>query len=199
MPFQAGDVEQSIETLFEPTRIWLFGKPFPTITFNRDSMSGLGNAVGGGRGPNNANEFKDYDTHLAPPAPNDSPMPPKRIERTLRSGEKSFLPGSIAFRSKVITTRCRGRCCFWLQKREDRRRKQWEGRADPLHLIRSSPVLAQGTGISRTISWSGGSTGRTSPYASTSRLPIIKRYYSIRARSMDAVQPRAGTWLGAVI
>ena len=90
MPFQTGDVEQSIETLFEPTRIWLFGKPFPTITFNRDSMSGLGNAVGGGPGPNNANEFKDYDTHSPPPAPNDSPMPPKRIERTLRSGTKSF-------------------------------------------------------------------------------------------------------------
>ena len=36
------------ETLFEPTRIWLFGKPFPTIEYKPDTMSGIGNMPGAG-------------------------------------------------------------------------------------------------------------------------------------------------------
>src|SRR5688572_177440 len=35
------NVRTGFETFFEPTRIWLFGKPFPSLIYNPDSMAGL--------------------------------------------------------------------------------------------------------------------------------------------------------------
>lgn len=45
MPFPS--VAADFETLFEPTRILLFGKLFPTIQYDRKTMMGVGDAMGG--------------------------------------------------------------------------------------------------------------------------------------------------------
>ena len=39
MPFPY--VNSEFETLFEPTRIWLFGKPFKSIIYEPEHMEGL--------------------------------------------------------------------------------------------------------------------------------------------------------------
>ena len=74
MPFPSVAVDE--ETFFEPTRIWLFGKPFPALIYDRGSM---------------VDEFTDYhspdqdpDLPQPPAGLNHLPMPPRRIERTLR-------------------------------------------------------------------------------------------------------------------
>ena len=88
MPFP--NLELGFETFFEATRILLFGKPFLSLTYNRESMSGVGatpgdgGKVGGGFDPAHADEFTPYDTSATPTGTDDSQMPPKRIERTLR-------------------------------------------------------------------------------------------------------------------
>lgn len=64
MPFP--NIDPLIETFFEPTRIWLFGKPFESIKYDRGTMN---------------DEFIDY---TAPGQDADLQMPPRRIERTLR-------------------------------------------------------------------------------------------------------------------
>jgi len=79
MPFP--NVETTFETFFEATRIWLFGKPFLSLTYNRDSMSGVGNVAGAGPDATHANEFTQFN---APVTGAELQMPPKRIERTLR-------------------------------------------------------------------------------------------------------------------
>ena len=66
MPFPY-DVVEDFETFFEPTRIWLFGKHFDSLTYNRASMDG---------------EFADYRPVADPDG--QLRMPPRRIERTLR-------------------------------------------------------------------------------------------------------------------
>jgi hypothetical protein len=79
MPF--ANLNPDFETLYEPTRIWLFGKPFPTIAYVRSTMSGAGNVPGAGVGAASANEFAPYDPSVPPVTANDSGMPPRRIER----------------------------------------------------------------------------------------------------------------------
>ena len=71
------NVNPDFETFFEPTRIWLFGKPFPSLVYARNSM---------GPGPGNANEFVNYPDAGAADVGllNQLPMPPRRIERALR-------------------------------------------------------------------------------------------------------------------
>ena len=68
MPFHSEyrPADIAAETFFEPTRIWLFGKPFTALTYNRAAMN---------------NEFADY---VAPARGEPLPTPPKRIDRTLR-------------------------------------------------------------------------------------------------------------------
>jgi hypothetical protein len=74
------NVEPGFETFFEPTRIWLFGKEFKSLTYERGSM-------GHPRGPDKAGEFTDL---RAAAVPNDAGlldqlrMPPRRVERALR-------------------------------------------------------------------------------------------------------------------
>lgn len=79
MPFP--NVRPDFETLFEPTRIWLFGKPFPTIEYVQTSMTGAGDVAGAGADATHANEFAPY---TAPVAGTELGMPPRRIERALR-------------------------------------------------------------------------------------------------------------------
>src|SRR5262245_31107546 len=75
MPFPDFANSAGFETFFEATRIWLFGKPFPALTFNRASMD---------------DEFTPYPV----PGPGDTElkMPPRRIERALRRGGKENPP-----------------------------------------------------------------------------------------------------------
>lgn len=60
------------ETFFEPTRIWLFGKPFTSLIYNRAAMDP---------------EFVQWP-HLGA-AVTDIGMPPRRIERTLRRRQRA--------------------------------------------------------------------------------------------------------------
>ena len=92
MPFP--DIDPLIETLFEPTRIWLFGKPFTSLKYDPDTMKGQQQAAAqavaasepGAEG--STSEFQDYRVPDAGPygkqAEPQLPMPPPRIERTLR-------------------------------------------------------------------------------------------------------------------
>ena len=60
---------RDFETFFETSRIWLFGKPFKSLTYERSSM---------------AEEWAPYDVPASTTAADGSPMPPRRIERFLR-------------------------------------------------------------------------------------------------------------------
>ena len=74
MPFPGYSEEfQGLETFFEPTRIWLFGKPFEGLAFNQEAM---------------VPEFSNY--RVGPDGK--LPMPPRRIERTLRRGREADPP-----------------------------------------------------------------------------------------------------------
>src|SRR4051812_47771042 len=81
------NVEPGFETFFEPTRIWLFGKPFPSLIYNRDSMGAVLGSNPPGTDATHANEFVNY---TANPIANDAGlanqlgMPPRRVERALR-------------------------------------------------------------------------------------------------------------------
>jgi hypothetical protein len=67
MPWPNVKGSEDFETFFEPTRIFMFGKEFRSLKFERGSMD---------------EEFtKDY---VAPAANHELPLPPRRIERTLR-------------------------------------------------------------------------------------------------------------------
>jgi hypothetical protein len=95
------NVAADFETFFEPTRIWLFGKPFPSVTYKRESMSGK-------KGVNPpptadadyANEFVDYSSKSVGDDggwPDQLGMPPRRIERALRRQSKQYkADGSIS-------------------------------------------------------------------------------------------------------
>lgn len=65
------NVATEFETFFEPTRLHLFGKPFPSLTYNRASME---KAQG--------NDFMNYTAQSVDG--DQLRMPPSRIERTLR-------------------------------------------------------------------------------------------------------------------
>ena len=67
---------RDFETFFEPSRIWLFGKPFKSLTYDRSSMS---------------DEWVPYDVSTAPGA-DGSAMPPRRIERSLRRQQPAVTP-----------------------------------------------------------------------------------------------------------
>jgi hypothetical protein len=73
-----------IETFLEPTRILLFGKVFPTLSYTPGPMRGV--AVPG-LGPGLA-EFTPYAAPAPPDVadaqPPDLPMPPGRVEQALR-------------------------------------------------------------------------------------------------------------------
>jgi hypothetical protein len=69
------DSFEGFETFFEPTRIWLFGKRFTSLTYNAQSM-----------GANKGQKGEFSRDFLTPGAGKPLPMPPKRIERTLRRG-----------------------------------------------------------------------------------------------------------------
>jgi hypothetical protein len=81
MPFP--NVNRLIETFLEPTRIFLFGKPFPTLVYDPTPMSG-GTAAYPDR------EFEAFD------APEEGaeegaelPMPPGRVEQALRQAAEA--------------------------------------------------------------------------------------------------------------
>ena len=91
MPFP--NVENSFETFFEPTRIWLFGKPFPTLAYVPSTMTGkTGDRPGTGSDGTHADEFMPYETpkESTPGAFSPLPMPPRRIERKLRRNQPSL-------------------------------------------------------------------------------------------------------------
>ena len=83
MPFP--NVDPLIETFLEPTRIFLFGKPFPTLEYKSDPMS-RGGTTGTG-GTSFDPEFEPYAEPSAAggtsPAP-ELPMPPGQVEQALR-------------------------------------------------------------------------------------------------------------------
>lgn len=72
MPFP--NIDPLIETFLEPTRIFLFGKPFPTLTYNPTPMSA----------PGANTEFETYD---APAQDSALPTPPGLVEQALRQAE----------------------------------------------------------------------------------------------------------------
>jgi hypothetical protein len=71
MPFP--NIDPSIETFLEPTRILLFGKPFPTLRYDPNPMIQPA--------PGRESEFEPY---ASVPAGADLPMPPGRVEQALR-------------------------------------------------------------------------------------------------------------------
>lgn len=64
-------VDPLIETFFDPTRIFLFGKPFDSLTYAPGSMNAAG-------------PFREFENYNPPAAGAELPMPPSRLERTLR-------------------------------------------------------------------------------------------------------------------
>lgn len=85
MPFP--QVQNSFETFFEPTRVWLFGKPFPTIAYVPTTMEGVNGPGSGGPDGTHANEFMTYP---APAQNQQLPIPPRRLERKLRRAPQIF-------------------------------------------------------------------------------------------------------------
>jgi hypothetical protein len=75
MPFP--NVDPNFETFFEPTRIWLFGKPFDGLAYNPSPT---------GRWTSPGNYEGEFNTRYSNPGAGSLPMPPKRLERTLRRG-----------------------------------------------------------------------------------------------------------------
>lgn len=96
MPFP--DISPLIETFLEPTRIFLFGKPFPNLVYNPAAMS-----VGGptavhnlGETSTSLREFEDYSASAPASAVEEAPqtqlpMPPSLVEQTLRQAEDGGL------------------------------------------------------------------------------------------------------------
>ena len=103
MPFP--NIDPLIETFLEPTRIYLFGKPFPSLKYDPTAMSA---AVGAGvpaapsttesksASPESAPELEpEFEPYTVPVpgesgrsgAPADLPMPPGRVEQALRQVE----------------------------------------------------------------------------------------------------------------
>lgn len=85
MPFP--NINPLIDTFFEPTRILLFGKKFPTLRYDPAPMRQPRGLVPGD------SEFTPYtlppdpqvvDGVVDPPPPTDLPMPPGRVEQALR-------------------------------------------------------------------------------------------------------------------
>jgi hypothetical protein len=74
MPFPDYEASEGFESFFETTRIWLFGKPFPVLKYDREEMK---------------EEFSNYNFPDPELKPNELPMPPRRIERLLRRGGKT--------------------------------------------------------------------------------------------------------------
>ena len=86
-------VDPGFETFFEPTRIWLFGKPFESLRYCPESMGRWGEDRDNVRWrQQHAGEFTTgYGTHPLG-------MPPKRIERTLRRGVDIGVNGDVTHR-----------------------------------------------------------------------------------------------------
>src|SRR3954454_5671229 len=81
------EINPFIETFLEPTRIFLFGKPFPTLSYNatpiRDESTGPGPSADADPPPGGP-EFEEY---TAGAAGSDLPMPPSEVEQALRRAE----------------------------------------------------------------------------------------------------------------
>jgi hypothetical protein len=69
MPFP--NIDPAIETFLEPTRIFLFGKPFPTLVYDPRPM-----------GP-------EFEALNVPEDGADLPMPPGRVEQALRQAAEA--------------------------------------------------------------------------------------------------------------
>jgi hypothetical protein len=69
------NINPLLETFLEPTRIHLFGKPFPTLSYNPAPMQG-------GAGNNTLSESVDAEFEDA------DPMPPSLVEQVLRRAEE---------------------------------------------------------------------------------------------------------------
>jgi hypothetical protein len=69
MPFP--NIDPAIETFLEPTRIFLFGKPFPTLVYDPRPM-----------GP-------EFEALNVPAAGAELPMPPGRVEQALRQAAEA--------------------------------------------------------------------------------------------------------------
>ena len=81
------NVDPFFETFFEPTRIWLFGKPFDSLEYRP--------------GPTGRFSSGKYEGEFNPDyrsANGSLPMPPKRIERTLRRGSDVAADGAVIAR-----------------------------------------------------------------------------------------------------
>jgi hypothetical protein len=87
MPFP--DIDPLIETFLEPTRIFLFGKPFPTLKYDPDPMSSGTGATG------TASSTVEFEPYTVPASSGSVrsgtqaglPMPPGRVEQALRQVE----------------------------------------------------------------------------------------------------------------
>ena len=81
MPFPTG-IEPLEETFLEPTRIFLFGKKFPTLVYDPKPMS---------------KEFEAFNVPTAS-GPVELPMPPGRVEQALRqAGAKGIFARIYGF------------------------------------------------------------------------------------------------------
>jgi hypothetical protein len=85
------DVDGDFETFFEPTRIWLFGKEFSSLKYHPDSMGRWAETPQDKKDPSAHYEGRtsgvgEFTHDYAATAGSPLPMPPKRIERTLRRG-----------------------------------------------------------------------------------------------------------------
>jgi hypothetical protein len=91
MPFP--DIDPAFETFLEPTRIFLFGKKFPSLKYDPTSMSGGADAEARAEAPQ-----KEYEDFKIPPAADaalkagkpqeaELPMPPSPVEWALRQVE----------------------------------------------------------------------------------------------------------------
>lgn len=78
MPFP--NISSAFETFLDPSRIHLFGKPFPTLQYDPGPMAGVGPGINPAQ--------KEFETQTVTPAgggnPPEAPVPPGRVEQALR-------------------------------------------------------------------------------------------------------------------
>ena len=76
MPFPK--INSDIETFLEPTRIFLFGKPFPTLVYDPTPMSG------------GTTEYpREFEEIKVPEVGAELPMPPGRVEQALHQAAEA--------------------------------------------------------------------------------------------------------------
>jgi hypothetical protein len=102
------EVDGDFETFFEPTRLWLFGKPFKSLEYAPSSMGkwpeGPGqNTKDPDYGPTEG--IGEFTPDYAAGSNGALPMPPKRIERTLRRGLEVGSRGEVTIKERQFFAR----------------------------------------------------------------------------------------------